>query len=232
MPCINVREGEGVVIVYDLDQCGAPDTGAGGKLVLSNISEVSWEDQIDDGDDVTERAFGGRKCYTDKGQPEISSVNLSLTSCGINPALDSFLMGSTLYTNAGDVVGFGRVDLSSTSNVAIEVLLKLDADACSGGGTAPVAGWFFPLVKNWKPDGGTTLNGSDLVKPKYTGGGYKNPNIFTGNPSDLSRWNAIFTEGTSATTDRAAQWYGFNIFYDITTLPTADCEPVNFAAAS
>ena len=46
-------------------------------------------------------------------------------------------MGSTLYTNAGDVVGFGRVDLSSTSNVAIEVLLKLDADACSGGGTAP-----------------------------------------------------------------------------------------------
>ena len=97
MPCINVREGEGVVIVYDLDQCGAPDTGAGGKLVLSNISEVSWEDQIDDGDDVTERAFGGRKCYTDKGQPEISSVNLSLTSCGINPALDSFLMGSTLY---------------------------------------------------------------------------------------------------------------------------------------
>ena len=24
MPCINVREGEGVVIVYDLDQCGAP----------------------------------------------------------------------------------------------------------------------------------------------------------------------------------------------------------------
>ena len=58
----------------------SPDTGAGGKLVLSNISEVSWEDQIDDGDDVTERAFGGRKCYTDKGQPEISSVNLSLTS--------------------------------------------------------------------------------------------------------------------------------------------------------
>ena len=44
MPCINVREGEGVVIVYDLDQCGAPDTGAGGKLVLS--VEIGAVDEV------------------------------------------------------------------------------------------------------------------------------------------------------------------------------------------
>ena len=182
MACINVREGEGVVIIYDLDECGAPDTGAGKKLILSTISEFGFEDQIEEGDEVTERNFAGRKCYTDTGQDEITRINVNLTSCGISPALDSFLMGSTLYT---DSKGYGRTDLSDgTTNVAVEVLIKLDASACDGGGGAPVAGWFFPLVKNWAPTGGATLNGSDLVKPQYAGKGFKNANIFDGSPFD------------------------------------------------
>jgi hypothetical protein len=232
MACINVREGDGVVIIYDLDECGAPETGAGNKLVLSNISEFTFEEQINEGDEITERNFGGRKCYTDVGFDEIQSVNVSLTSCGINPALDQFLMGSTPYLDGSRVAGYGRKDLvSGSTNVAIEVLIKLDADACDGGGSAPVAGWFFPLVKNWKPTGGFTLNGTDLVKPAYSGKGSKNPSIFTDSPYDLDRWELILTEGTS-TTDTAAEWYGFYIFDDITTLPTADCDPVNFATTS
>jgi hypothetical protein len=220
-----VREGDGVVIVYDLDECGAPETGAGNKLVLSNISEISWEEQIDEGDEVTERNFGGQKCYSDTGQDEITYVNVNVTSCGINPALDSFLMGSTLHTDGGDVVGYSRVDLAAGStNVAIEVLMKLDTDACTGGGTAPVAGWFFPLVKNWRPSGATTLNGSDLVKPQYAGKGYKNEQVFDGSPYDLDRWETIVTE--------ADDWYAFYIFDDITVLPTADCEPTTFATTS
>lgn len=229
MPCINVREGDGVVIVYDLDDCGAPGVATGGKLVMSNVSEVTWEDQIDEGDQVTERNFGGRKCYTDVGADEISSVNLTITSCGINPALDSFLMGSTLKTRTSQVVGFGRTDLKSTANVAIEVLIKLDADACDGGGAAPVAGWFFPMVKNWKPNGGTTLNGSDLVKPQYQGKGFKNKNVFDGSPSDLSKWESVMVVDD---TDATNEWYSFYIFDgSTTTIPTASCEPTTFTGA-
>jgi len=225
MACINVREGEGVVIIYDLDQCGAPETGAGNKLVLSTISEFTYEDQINEGDDVNERNFAGQTCYTDTGQNEITSVDVSFTSCGINPALDSFLMGSTLYMDSARVAGYGRTDLTSGStNVAIEVLMKLDASECDGAGDAPVAGWFFPLVQNWRPSGGTTLNGSDLVKPQYAGKGKKNPQVFTDSPYDLSRWETIVTE--------SAEWYGFYIFDDITTLPTASCDPQAFATVS
>lgn len=225
MACINVREGEGVVIIYDLDECGAPDTGAGKKLVLSTISELTFEDQIEEGDQITERNFAGRKCYTDTGQDEISRINVNLTSCGISPALDSFLMGSTLYA---DSKGYGRVDLADgTTNVAVEVLIKLDASACDGSGTAPVAGWFFPLVKNWAPTGGATLNGSDLVKPQYAGKGFQNTNIFDGSPFDLTRWE------DTAGFDPATEWYGFYLF-DGFTLPTASatCSPTTFATAS
>ncbi|MFZ4431562.1 MAG: hypothetical protein ACOYOQ_00045 [Microthrixaceae bacterium] len=221
MACINVREGDGLVIIYDLDECGAPVTGANGKLVLSTISEITFEDQIDEGDQVTERNFAGKKVYSDSGQDEIQRVNVNLTSLGINPALDSFLMGSNLYT---DSKGYGRVDLADGStNVAVEVLIKLDASACDGGGAAPVAGWFFPLVKGWAPTGGATLNGTDLVKPQYAGKGYKNPNIFDGSPFDLTRWSTVF--------DADNEWYGFNLF-DNFSLPSANCDPTTFAASS
>lgn len=226
MPCIYPREGDGVVIIYDLDECGAPDVGAGNKLVLDSVSEVAWEEQIDEGDQVTERNFGGRKCYSDQGQDEINHVQFGLTLCGLNPAVDGFLMGSRLKTRENQVVGFGRTDLTSGStNVAIEVLLKLDADACTDSGAAPVAGWFFPLVQNWRPNGGTTLNGSDLVKPAYQGKGQKNTNVFTDTPYDLERWESVLEE-----TD---EWYGFYIFDgDDIELPEASCEPTTFAAVS
>lgn len=240
MACIQVREGQGLVIVYQLDECGAPETGAGNKLVLSNISELSYEEQIAEGDEVIERTFSGTKCYTDVGQDELQRVNVSVTSCGINTTLDTFLMGSTALSTSG----FGRVDLTDgNSNVAIEVLLKLDAAACGGSGTSPVAGWFFPLVKNWSPSGGTTLNGTDLVKPAYSGKGFKNPNVFNGTPFDLRRWRtaAGFTPGATAT-DPAGQWYGFYVFDDFTVASggvswdslyaSASCDALTFAASS
>lgn len=223
MACINVREGDGVVIIYDLDACGAPDTGVGNKLVLSNISTISFEESIDEGDEVTERNFAGRTCYTDSGQDEIQNVGFNLTSCGINPALDSFLMGSNLYMDSTRVAGYGRTDLSASTNVAVEVLMQLDSSACAGGGTAPVASWFFPLVKNWRPSGSTELDGETLVKPAYQGKGYKNSQVFTGSPYDLDRWEPIMNETT--------EWYGFYIFDDLETLPVANCDPVSFASA-
>jgi hypothetical protein len=237
MPCINVREGNGVVIVYKLDACGVPETGAGNKLVLTNISEISWEEQIDEGDEVTERNFVGRKCYTDTGQDEITYVNVNLTSCGINPALDNFLMASTSYGDGIDGIGFGRKDLNAPdSNVAIEVLMELDAGDCIGE-DVPIAGWFFPLVKNWRPNGAGTLNGSDLVKPQFTGKGYKNNQIFDSPVWDLDRWD------TDVNFDAPNEYYGFYVWYDgsVTAALTdpatglianADCDPTTLAATS
>lgn len=231
MPCINVREGDGVVIIYDLNECGAPETGAGNKLVLTNISEISWEEQIDEGDEVTERNFTGKKCYTDTSQDEITYVNLNLTSCGINPALDAFLMGSNTYTDGGDIVGFGRTDLlSANTNVAIEILMQLDTDSCQGN-DIPVAGWFFPLVKNWRPNGAGTLNGSDLVKPQFSGKGYKGSQVFDGSPFDLDRWE------TGVGFDADNEYYGFYVWYDGSVViddfkTIASCDPQSFAATS
>lgn len=226
MPCINVREGDGLVSIIKLDQCGAPDLGAGNLLRMTTISEFGFEDTVEEGDTVTERNFGGRKCYTDVGQDEITNVAINMTLCGINPAIDALLTGATLYTDAGDATGYGRKDLAANTNVAVQVLMRLDTDSCDGSGDAPIAGWLFPLIKNWRPAAATTLNGTDLVKPQYTGKGFKNNNIFDTVVEELAHWETIFSEGD--------EWYGFNIFDaadigsvlpDSAGLAALDCEP-------
>lgn len=237
MPCINVREGNARLIVYALDGCGNPTDGdADGKLMIDRISEFSYEDSITEGDESTERNFGGAKKYSAVGADEIDNIDVQLTALGIIPALDVMLMGATAKTDSGgDVVGFGRTNLSSSTAVAVEVLLELDSDACAeGSSAAPVAGWFFPFVKNWKPNGGTTLNGTDLVKPPYSGKGYKNANIFseTLTDADFVKWETDPGGGdqphvpqTSSTSDDG-EWYSFFLFdgdtYSLPALP-ADC---------
>ena len=221
MPCLNVREGDGLVSIIQLDECGAPALSAStGLLRLTTISEFGFEDTVEEGDSINERNFGGRKCYTDVGQDEITSVAINMTVCGINPALDSLLTGSQLYT-AGN--GFGRKDLAANTNVAIQVLMRLDTDSCDGGGDAKIAGWLFPLIKNWRPAAATTLNGTDLVKPQYTGKGFKNRNLFDTIPNEIAHWEEIFDEGTSVAT---GEWYGFYIFeagdLDAEILPDSD----------
>lgn len=226
MSCINVREGDGLVHIIRLDQCGAPDLGAGGLLRLTTISELGFEDTVEEGDTVTERNFGGRKCYTDVGQDELTSVAVNMTTCGINPAIDSLLTGSALYEDGGSATGYGRKDLAANTNVAVQVLMRLDTDACDGSGDAPIAAWLFPLVKNWRPAQATTLNGTDLVKPQYTGKGFKNANLFDTVVPELAHWETVLDESTT--------WYGFNLFdaADIgSIMPSAedlaalDCDP-------
>ena len=228
MGCINIREGDAVVSIIKLDSCGTQVIGAGGALVLNTISEFSYEEQIQEGDEVTEKNFGGRKIASDVGCDELTSIAVSLTALGLNPVMDSLLLGSTLKTVDTTVSGFGRKDLVCAQNVAIEVLMKLDTDACSGSGAAPVAGWLFPLVKNWKPTGGLTLNGNDFVKPPYAGKGFTNPLLFGtgGSPvssTALEKWETVITDN---------EWFAFHVFDGATTtLPTASCDPVALVAA-
>lgn len=204
MSCINVREGDGLVHIIKLDQCGAPALGAGNLLRLTTVSEFGFEDTVEEGDTVTERNFGGRKCYTDVGQDELTSVAINMTTCGIVPALDSLLTGSALYEDGGSPTGFGRKDLAANTNVAVQVLMRLDTDACDGSGDAPIAAWLFPLIKNWRPAQATTLNGTDLVKPAYSGKGFKNTNLFDAVVPELAHWETVLDESNT--------WYGFNLF--------------------
>lgn len=227
MGCIKVREGDGVVSVFDLDGCGAPELSATGRLAISDVSEITWQDTVDEGQQVTERNFGGRKCYTATGADELQNIEVNITTCGIIPALDTFLMNSNAVTSGGVTTGFGRRDLDPDANVAIEILIQLDADSCTdGSGSAPKLGVLFPRVKNWKPNGTTSLNGSDLVKPQYTGKGFQNANLATGGdmPQRLEHWEGVWD---------AEDWYTVNVFDgDDVDLPVASCDPLPFVSVS
>lgn len=211
---INVRQGDGLVSIIKLNECGDPALGAGGLLNLVSISEFGFEDTVEEGDEITERNFGGRKCYSDVGQDEITNIAINMTVCGVNVALDSFLTGSALKGTSG----YGRRDLAANTNVAVQVLMRLDTDACDGSGEAPIAGWLFPLIKNWRPAAATTLNGSDLVKPQYTGRANKNPNIFDTVPEPLEHWETVL--------DEANEWYAFNLF-DAADVPFMPAGPID-----
>lgn len=225
MGCINVREGDATVSLIALDACGAPDPGLTGLLTLDTIGELTWEDNITDGDEVTERNLGGRKKYADVGCDELTSIGVSLISLGLNPALEVALLAATAKLDGSTVVGYGRNDLSCAQNVAVEVLMQLDTDACTEAGAAPIVGWLFPLVKNWRPNGGATLNGTDLLKPSYSGRGYKNQRIFDTVVEPLEKWQGIHVAGT--------EWFTVTLFDGAEiTLPTVDCDPVELAEAT
>lgn len=200
MSTIPVRQGEGLVNIYRLDDCGRPVTGSTGKLVLTEVSEVTWEDSVDEGDQVTERNFAGKKCYSDSGCDELQHIQVGITLCGVVPAVDNFLLNSRAKASLGGgngVRGFGRRDYDCQAAVALEVLLQLDSDACgAGSGTEPpVYAMLFPLVRGWRPSGGGSLNGSNLVKPQFSGKGYKNTFLASTGlsdselPSDLDHWD-------------------------------------------
>jgi len=232
-----------VVVVYDLDDCGRPNIAANSKLVLTVVSEITWEDSIDEGQQVKERNFAGKKCYTDAGCDELQWVQVGLTTCGIVPALDNLLLASNAKTDGEDnIAGFGRVDLDCQAAVAIEVLIQLDAESCTASGVTepPVFGMLFPLVKGWRPSGGGSLNGQNLIKPQYSGKGYKNPLLSaTGTsdvllPSDLSHWQTVWN---------SAEWYTVYLFSDGADVATgaggydnlllaASCEPQAFVGVT
>lgn len=200
MTCIQVRQGDGVISVFELDGCGRPLIGADHKLVLDQISDITWTDTVDAGDQVRERNFAGRRAYTSSGLDIMSWIQVAITSCGIIPALDVLLLGSAAKTNGDDeVVGYGRKDIES-QNVAIELLMQLDAESCTADGSTspPVFGVLFGLVNKWSPSNGGNLNGTNLVKPQYTGKGFKNPLLATAGasdnelPQDLDHWTGIY----------------------------------------
>ena len=222
MGCINVREGDGRIIFYKLNGCGDPIEGPNSKLVLKTVATIGYEDTVTEGDEVDEKNFAGESVFTSAGQDTMSNIAVNLTHDGINPSLENFLMGAATKTRSGEVVGFGRTDLNSEIAVAVEILVEIGAEACTEGATAaPIAGWFFPFIKNWRPNAGTELNGTDLVKPQYVGKGFKNSRIFSGSVSDadFAKWSTIHDAGD--------EWYTFYAFdgtsYD---LPDPSCEPV------
>jgi len=227
MASIKIRQGEGMVSVFDATGCGVPDEGATGRLSTNEVSEVTWEEQIDEGDTNVERNFTGRKCHTDVGSDELQNTQVTLTTCGIIPALDNFLMGSNAKVRAGSTVGYGRVDLDANAVVIVEVLVQLDANACElgGGEEAPVFGVLFPLVKNWKPNGATTINGTDLVKPGFQGKGFKSSGLDPeALPTDLDKWTDVYDSD---------EWYTTYLFdgADV-TLPESSSDPAAFGTGS
>lgn len=226
-----MREGDGVVSIFDEDGCGAAVFGTTNKMTIADVSEISWQDTIDQGSAVTERNFGGKKCYTDQGTPEITSIAVNLTTCGMVPGLDGALMASAVKTSGGGVItGFGRLNLDNTHNVAVEVLIQLDADSCElGGSDAPVLGVFFPRVKNWAPNGTNTLNGSNLLKPQYTGKAFQNSSIDVSGIADLAKWDGIYISDPDPA---VSEWYTVNLFTNIATLPHASCDPQGYSATS
>lgn len=210
MSSIKVRQGEGLVVVYSLDDCGRADLGATKRLILNEISEVTWEDSIDEGDQVTERNFVGKKFYASSGCDELQWAQIGITTGGMIPALETLLLAANAKMSGGAQVGFGRVDTDCKAAVAIEVLVQLDADTCGLGSVEPPTfAILFPLVKQWRPSGGGSLNGSNLIKPQYSGRGYKNALLASEGasdnelPNDLSHWDNVW---------EPEEWYTVTLF--------------------
>lgn len=209
--CIEVRQGDGVISIFALDGCGRPLIGADHKLVLDKVSELTWTDSVDAGDQVRERNFAGRRAYTNSGLDIMSWIQVSLTTAGIIPAIEVMLLGADPKFNDDlDLTGYGRRDIVS-KNVAIEMLMQLDAESCSVSGATepPVWGMLFGLVNHWSPQNGGNLNGQALVKPQYQGKGYKNALLASTGasnnelPGDLDHWTGIFDP---------LDWYSANLF--------------------
>lgn len=150
-----------------LDECGAPDTGnACGSIVTSGFISVTWSDEVETGEEFTQKNAWGDFCIAEKDADRVKWTNVTISLCEIDPEILVMLGGAVPNMNAqGDVVGAFFTRDPNPLAWAIEVWTKkAGTDACAPGGGAPEWGYFAGFnVRNGMLDGDLTIENAPLA---------------------------------------------------------------------
>ena len=149
-----------------LDECGAPDTASQcGVIVTSGFISVTWSDEVETGDEYTQKNAWGDFCIAEKDSDRVKWTNVTISMCEIDPEILVMLGGAIPNANdQGDMIGAFFTREPNPLSYAIEVWTKkAGTDACSGGGD-PEWGYFAGYnIRNGMLDGDLTIESAPLA---------------------------------------------------------------------
>jgi hypothetical protein len=168
MPTRKLRSVKGRRVRFTaLDECGAPDlSNPCGSIVTSGFISVTWADEVETGEEYTQKNAWGDFCIGEKDADRVKWTNVTISLCEIDPEILVMLGGAVPNFNAdGDIVGAFFTREPNPLSFAIEVWTKkAGTDACAAGGGAPEWGYFAGFnVRNGMLDGDLTIENAPLA---------------------------------------------------------------------
>lgn len=150
-----------------LDECGVPDFGnTCGSIVTSGFISVTWSDEVETGEEFTQKNAWGDFCIAEKDSDRVKWVNLTISMCEVDPEILIMVGGALANENTtGDTIGAFFTREPNPLSFAIEVWTKkAGASACGPGGGTPEWGYFAGFnVRNGMLDGDLTLENGPLT---------------------------------------------------------------------
>jgi hypothetical protein len=149
-----------------LDECGAPDLGNPcGSIVTSGFISVTWADEVETGEEYTQKNAWGDFCIAEKDADRVKWTNVTLSLCEVDPQILVMLGGAIPNENlSGDMIGAFFTRDPNPLAFAIEVWTKkAGSDACGTAGL-PEWGYFAGFnVRNGMLDGDLTIENAPLT---------------------------------------------------------------------
>lgn len=190
---------------FALDECGRIPTSVENatptiKGLADTIQTVVRTRNVDIPADNTTKVVSGRTCSKPRGTPTDNGFSYTLTFCGQNPIFEAIAGYKTLDYDGEDIVGWEDNEISTQTNVALEIIFTPSTDACAVGEAAQCQALLIPMLEQWVKGGDDTFNGTDVPDLVMTAQTRKNANLF-GNyatvgelPTYLGTWATKFDD--------------------------------------
>ena len=149
-----------------LDECGAPDTAADcGVIVTEGFVSVTLSNEVESGEEYTQKNAWGDFCIAEKDGDRIKWVNVTIEMCEVDPEILDMVGGANPVSTGTDTIGATFGTEPNPNSFALEVWTKkAGADACSSTSGNPDWGYFIvPFVRNGSLDGDLTVENAPLT---------------------------------------------------------------------
>jgi hypothetical protein len=188
-----------------LDECGRiPTTGENPTPALKGLApaiiNLTRTRQVDPAPEQIVKLVTGGTCSKPRGTPTDRGWQFGLNFCGANPVFEALVGYKTLDYSGADIVGFEDVELTGTTNVALEVIFKPSADTCAVGESAKCMALLVPMLESWIKSGDETYNGETVPDLAMTSSTRLNKNLFANYatsgdlPAYLDHWAPKFAD--------------------------------------
>jgi hypothetical protein len=132
-----------------VDTCGNPVTGASSAVVVSDgFISIAPSPQYEEGEVYQQRNANGAFCINEKGEPELSRVQLAITMCVLDPDGIVLMTGERLLRTGGVTgVGVAGGEGLVTARFSLETWQKVTGRGrCNASGQQQYIYWAWPNV--------------------------------------------------------------------------------------
>lgn len=127
-----------VIRIVQVDVCGIPITGAGGRVIVASaFTKVEQAPQYEDGTEFFERTADGQVCVNQKDPPILKRMQLTVDLCAVDPDMTPLVLSARELTTTAPVsgMGFALQEGASNSHFSMEVWQRIaGSGACDPSG--------------------------------------------------------------------------------------------------